>query len=73
MHKLSNLRGSVKSEDRSIVGPNECARKKKQLMAKGAQREGLPVFGQAGTLKRRHEVVPPRMHRRGVRPRRGSH
>jgi len=47
----------VKSEDRSIVGPNEGAREQKELVTKRSESEALPIIGQACALKRRDEVI----------------
>jgi len=52
-----NLGSFVRPKDRSIVGPNECVRKQKELVTKGSEVEALQIIGQASTLKRRDEVI----------------
>jgi hypothetical protein len=46
MGQVFNLGCFVKSEDRSIMGPNECAREEKGLVTKRSEGEGLPIGGQ---------------------------
>ena len=47
----------MKSEDGSIVGPNEGTGEQKELVTKGSESEALPIIGQAYALKRRDEVI----------------
>ena len=57
MAQVFSLGCFVEPKNRSIVRPNQCARKQKELVAKRSQGEALPIIRQACTLKGGDQVI----------------